>query len=168
MSLGEIKRRTYLSIKQGKVERTENGEKSYYQYVEGRLSTVYKKEREFNGKRVFQWYLEMTDDSGELYCITFPYNSGTFKSIVLSLASDGSLSPESIVRIEPYEKQGFTKVVVWSEGVRLDWVSRELPPVETINVGGKQYKDESKRMQFIERHLANVLSRLSGYGAENK
>ena len=145
-------RKTYLSIHHGIVEKTgADGQKQRFGYVEGSLSTIYKREREYNGERVLKWFVEMTDESGEVYCISFPYNSGTFKSIILALGSDETLNGSSIVRIEPYEKGNFTNVVVWSDGVKCEWMTRDLPPVETVASNGRQYRDETKRMAFIEQ-----------------
>lgn len=156
-------RKTYLSIHHGIVEKMgADGQKQRFGYVEGSLSAIYKKEREYNGERVLKWFVEMTDESGEVYCISFPFNSGTFKSIILALGSDESLSGSSIVRIEPYEKGNFTNVVVWSDGVKCEWMTRDLPPVETVAINGRQYRDETKRMAFIEKVVAMILERLQG------
>lgn len=153
-------RKVYLSIHHGKVERSENGAKSYFSYVEGSVEAIYKKEREYNGEKVLKWFFELRDDGGELYCISFPYNSGTFKSIVLCLASASGLHGGSVVRIEPYVKGNFTNVVVCCDGVKLEWATKELPAVQTVTVGGKTYKDESKRMEFIESIVARLRQRL--------
>lgn len=150
MGLGNIEqgkaRKSYLSISGGKViiDRGK-GKKESFSYVDGVLEGIYQKERNFNGENVNRWYMDLRDGT-EIYSICFPYNSGVFKSIILALASDEELGS---IRIEPYEKNGFTKVKVYSEGVKLDWITAELPPVEEVMVGGRKIKDESKRMEFI-------------------
>lgn len=161
MALGKLKqseasKRTYLSISHGKVMKTATGSQEFFSYVEGTLENVYKKERSFNGAKSMFWYLDIRDGE-ELYCLSLPYNSGVFISIINALVSDERLNRSSPIRIEPYEKKGFTKVVVYSEGVKLDWFCRELPDIETIQVGNKEVKDDSKRMAYVE-YLANVVA----------
>jgi hypothetical protein len=152
MALGQIeqpKRRIYLSIHHGKVEASDNGAKSYFSYVEGGLLSIYSKERTYGTEKVLKWFMDMMDEEGELYTISFPYNSGTFKSIVLAMASAQNLNGSTIFKIEPYQKGNFTNVVVYADGVKLDWVTNELPPVEDVRVGSQTYKDDSKRMNYI-------------------
>ena len=93
----------------------------------------------------------------------FPYASNTFKSIILQLASkEGleSLKNGSTLRIEPYTKNGYDKVQVWGEGVKLDWVSKQLPPIEETTIGGRRIKDDSKRMAYISSLAEQVKSSL--------
>ena len=156
MALGQIDKRGrkyYLSISEGKVVHSENGEKKYYGYVEGTLERIYRLERTFNGETVPYWYLDIRGEGDELYSLSLPFKSGTFKSIVLALASEPRLST---VRIEPYEKNGFTKVVVSSGGKRLDWVTKELPAVETVRIAGQPVKDDTKRMAYISSLVERI------------
>ena len=76
------------------------------------------------------------------------------------MASDNNITKEKPVVIEPYEKNGFTKVVVYSEGVKLDWVTKELPPLKEIEVAGKKYTDDRERMAFIENLAEKVADRI--------
>lgn len=152
MALGNIqqpKERKYLSIHHGKVELSDNGNKSYFSYVEGGLLSIYAKERTYGSERVMKWFIDLQDEEGKLYTISFPYNSGTFKSIVLAMASAPNLNGSTIFKIEPYQKGNFTNVVVYGDGVKLDWITKELPPVENVQVGSQTYKDDSKRMSLI-------------------
>lgn len=55
----------------------------------------------------------------------------------------------SIIRVEPYSRKGLDKVVVWGEGVKLDWVTKTLPPVVETMIGGRKVKDDSNRMNYI-------------------
>ena len=143
----------WLSIYNGKVERSENGQKTQYSYVEGRLVGIYTQERTYKGERVTEWFIDLQGEQGEAYSIGFPYSSGSLKSIVLALASDEALTSQNRVRIEPYLKGEFTNIVVRSNGAKLDWVVRELPAVENVEVGGKTYKDDSKRMELIASYV---------------
>lgn len=162
MALGQIQQpKKWLSIHHGKVELSENGQKQLFSYVEGRLLAIYTKVRNYGGENVTKWFIDIQDESGDLYSISFPYNSGTFRSIVLALASDTSLNNSSVVRIEPYQKGNFTNVVVWADGVKLDWIVRELPPVEEVTINGKTYKDEAKRTELITSFVEAINSRVT-------
>lgn len=161
MGLGNIAqektRKSYLSINGGKViiDRG-NGKKESFSFVEGVIEGIYQKERNFNGENVNRWYLDLRDGT-EIYSICFPYNSGVFKSIILALASDEALDSSTPIRLEPYERNNYTKIKVYSDGVKLDWITKELPPVEEVMVGGRKIKDESKRMELI-CNLCNTIN----------
>ena len=161
MGLGnnERTRKYYLSIADGKVIHREDGKEESYSFVEGTLEAIYKRERSFNGETVLYWYVDLRGEKGELYSISLPYKSGTFKSIVLALASDTAIAL-STVKIEPYKKGDFTKVVVSSNGKRLDWVTKELPPVEELSVAGQRVKDDSQRMRYIESLVDTINKRI--------
>ena len=158
----EDKRKVYLNIKDGAVvRRTDNGEEKH-SYVEGRLEAITTKERTFRGEVVVYWYIDLRDtESGELYSIGFPYSNNIFKSIVLSLSSDETLSKDNVVRIEPYIRNGYDKVVVWLNGVKLDWVTKSLPPVEETTIGGRRVKDDTKRMEYISSLTETLKSRIA-------
>lgn len=156
------RRKTYLNIKNGAVvKRTATGEESYT-YVEGRLEAISQKERSFRNEVVVYWYIDLRDEeSGELYSIGFPYGSNTFKSVILALASPIGLTAVnngSVVRIEPYTRNGYDKIVVWGEGVKLDWVTKTLPPVSERMIGGRKVKDDSERMTYI----CSLVSQIQG------
>ena len=166
MALGQLdqdtKRKLYLSISHGKVVHyLPNGGVEYFKNVEGKLKDITLKERSFNGQKVPFWYLDIKDGT-ELYSLSLPYISGTFKSIILALASDESLTAETPRVIEPYEKNGYTKVVVYADGVKLDWVTKELPPLKEVVVAGKTYTDDEERMNFIKGVARKVKDRIAG------
>lgn len=159
------RRKTYLNIKDGAiVRRSPDGEEERFSYVEGRLEAISQKERTFRGEVVVYWYIDLRDEeSGELYSLGSSYGSNTFKSIILQLASkDGleSVKNGSPIRIEPYTKNGYDKVQVWGEGVKLDWVTKQLPPIEETTIGGRRVKDDSKRMAYISSLAEQVKSSL--------
>lgn len=168
MALGhydeDTKRKVFLSISHGKVVHYLSGGKvENFKNVEGRLQDISIKERTFNGKKTPFWYLDIKD-GGELYSLSLPYVSGTFKSIILSLASYQSLSKETTILIEPYEKGNYTKVVVYADGNKLDWIVKELPPLQEVVLGGKSYSDDTERMNFIKEIASQVRERI-GKGA---
>ena len=164
MALGTIdqdtKRKIYLSISHGKVVHyLSGGGVESFKNVEGRLQDISIKERTFNGKKTPFWYLDIKD-GGELYSLSLPYVSGTFKSIILSIASYQSLSKETTILIEPYEKGNYTKVVCYADGNKLDWVVKELPPLQEVTIGGKRYSDDTERMNFIKEIASQVRERI--------
>jgi hypothetical protein len=166
MALGQLeqdtKRKIYLSISKGKVVHyLPDGGVEFFKNVEGTLQAVYTKERSFNGQKVPFWYIDIKDGE-DMYSLSLPYVSGTFKSIILALASDTELTKDKPVVIEPYEKNQYTKVCVYSEGVKLDWVTKELPPLKEVVVGGKTYIDDTERMAFIASIAEKVGERLKG------
>lgn len=162
MALGEQiarARKLYLTISNGQIVHSQDGKKEYYSFVEGTLEKIYKRERNFNGETVLYWYIDIRGEKDELYSISLPFKSGTFKSIVLSLASEPALAL-STVKIEPYKKGEYTKVVTSSNGKRLDWIVKELPEVETLYIAGQPVKDDTKRMEYIESLVQDINSRL--------
>ena len=166
MALGQLeqdtKRKIYLSISKGKVVHyLPDGGVEFFKNVEGTLQAVYTKERSFNGQKVPFWYIDIKDGE-DMYSLSLPYVSGTFKSIILALASDTELTKDKPVVIEPYEKNQYTKVCVYSEGVKLVWVTKELPPLKEVVVGGKTYIDDTERMAFIASIAEKVGERLKG------
>lgn len=168
MALGTIdqdtKRKVYLSISHGKVVHyLSGGRVENFKNVEGKLQDITIKERTFNGIKTPFWYMDIKD-GGELYSISLPYISGTFKSIILSLASYESLNKETTILIEPYEKGNYTKVAVYADGKKLDWVVKELPPLKEVVVGGRKYSDDTDRMNFI-REIASEVKERVGKGA---
>lgn len=164
MALGTIdtdtRRKVFLSISHGKVVHyLRGGEQEFFKNIEGTLQDITIKERSFNGKNTPFWYMDIKDGR-ETYSLSLPYASGTFKSIILSLASYSSLSKETRVLIEPYERNGYTKVVVYAEGEKLDWVVKELPPLKQVTVGSNTYTDDTERMNFIRNTASQVRERI--------
>lgn len=138
----------FLNVKDGKIRRKNGLVVDEFDFVEGYLERIFQKERDFNGETLLYWYINIRDEKGDLYSLGLPYSSGVFKSIVLSLASCETLGL-SPVRIETYLKDGHTKVIVSVGGKRLDWITKELPPVTEQRIGGRVVKDDSARMEYI-------------------
>ena len=167
MALGTLdtdtRRKTFLSISHGKiVHYLSGGNAEYFKNVEGKLLDINILERSFNGRRAPFWYLDIQDGK-DIYSISLPYASGTLKSIILALASHKSLSRETNIVIEPYERGNYTKVVVYADGTKLDWVTKELPPLKEVAVGGTTFQDDTDRMNFI-RGLASEIKERVGKG----
>lgn len=152
--------KVYLSIAHGKVVRGSGTNKQLYSFVDGALEAIYQKSTTFGNEVVNRWYMDLRD-GGIIYSLCFPYSSGVFKSIILSLASDEALTQATPIRIEPYEgKNGYTKVVVYSEGVRLDWITKQLPEQKEVTVGGKTIKDDSEQMAYICSLVESLIRRI--------
>ena len=147
---------TFLNFKDGKIVKRNGLLADEYDFVEGTLGKIFQKERDFNGERVLYWYIVLQDEKGENFALSFPYNSGVFKSIVLSLASDKTIGLSNKIRIDSYLKDGKTKVVVRNGANKLDWITRDLPPVNEVNIGGKIVKDESARMELISHYVGEI------------
>ena len=158
MALGRIEKESkyYLSITKGKIVHSAKERRISYDFVEGTLEAISVQERTFNGEKVLYWYIPLRGEKGELYILSLPYKSGVFKSIILALASEPTLG--RTVKIEPYERNGFTKVVVSLNGKRLDWITKELPPVESVQIAGQPVKDDTKRMVYISQ-LVEVVNK---------
>lgn len=150
----------FLNVKDGKILRRDGLALEEFDFVEGTLEKIYTKEREFNGERVLYWYIPLRDDNGDLYLLGLPYSSGTFKGIVLSLANDESLTPLSTIKIETYYKDGRTKVSVYDQGKKLNWITKDLPPVMERQVGGRTIKDDSERMSYISSLVDGINNRV--------
>lgn len=154
-------RKTYFSVAHGKLVKTENGQKEFFSAVGGQIEGLFQKDRKFNGETVVYWYLDLRDeDTGELYSIGFPYYSNTFKSVILALASSKTLQRGTQITLETYEKDGNTKAKVYEEDSRLDWVTKDLPPIEVVTIGNKKVKDDTKRMRLISQYAIEVGKRL--------
>lgn len=156
----QSQRKIYLSISHGKVTEGTGANKKYYSYIDGSIEDIYTKRSTFGAETVTRWYIDIRDGE-ELYSLCLPYSSGVFKSIVLALASDDMLTCNTPVRIEPYEgKNGYTKVVVYLDGVKLDWIVKQLPPQGKVTIGGREIKDDSKQMQLINSYVATIRERI--------
>ena len=162
----EERKKTYLTISHGKVVKGTGWSKQYFSYVDGTIQAIYTKQSHFDNGVVERWFIDMRDGE-ELYSLCLPYSSGIFKSIILSLASAEDLNTETPVRIAPYVgKNGYTKVVVYADGIKLDWAVKQLPPRETVTVGGKTLQDDTKQMELISSLCGKIVERLNKNGIE--
>ena len=168
MALGQGKgTRTYLYISHGKIVMGTGNSKKYYTFIEGCIEGIYTKHSRFGDEDVVRWYIDIIDGE-ESYSICFPYGSGVFKSVVLSLASLEDFATDSSIRIQPYEKKGYTKVVVYADGQKLNWVENCLPPQDIITIGEKQIKDDTKQMEYISSLCAAIMERMKKNSIKQK
>lgn len=151
----------FLNVNKGKIEHLEpGGGKNYFDYVEGIFSRIVQKERNFHGETVLYWYVNFDEPGSEnTYSVAFPYGSNVFKSVILALASASSDALSLPIRLEPWLKGEFTNVTLYAGETRLDWITKDLPEVKTMRVGGKVIKDDSERMQFITNYVNMINDR---------
>ena len=142
MSLGKQPYKTYLNLKRGKIYHNETA----YDYVEGYLKAIEAKERIFRDEIMKYWYIDIQAPGGDLYSLSMPYESGAAKSLFNSLATAENFN--ELIKIQAYNQDEYTKIIVHSGGERLQWKA-PLPPLEEITVGSQTIKDSSKRMEFI-------------------
>ena len=156
----KTEQKIYLNITEGKVVRRTDRGVLKYDYVQGNLERIYPREREFRGEKVPYWYIDLKDSkTGDIYSLGLRSSSGVWRSIILSLGSaDHFLLP---VRIAPYRKGEYDKVLVYLGEDRLDWIS-ELPPVEEVEVQGQIIKSTAKRDEFIVSLVERVNKKVSG------
>ena len=160
MGLGKIEKATYVSIKEGRiVTKDAAGKEQAHDYLEGMLVDLTRKEKEFNGEKVTQYQFEFKDDEGERYILSTGEKGGVARALINSLASMQGKTGN--LRIVPYAKDGFSKVLLYQNGERLDWKYKEIPAVEEKQVEGVKIKDETKRLEFFRNVAEDIASRVS-------
>lgn len=156
--LGQNDKRIFLNITEGKIIKRNNQKVELYDYLEGDLERIFLKDRVFRGETVPYWYVDIRDnETGLLYSLGLGATSGVWRALILSLASIKEYTHP--VRIVPYRKGDYDKVMVLYDGERMDWIS-ELPPVEFIEVQGQRIKSTAKRDEYITRLVDEVNQRL--------
>ena len=112
-------KKTYLTLSYGKVTKGSGKEKQYFNYLEGCIENIYSRITNLRNAKVVQWYIDLRK-GGEVYSLCFRKGSEVFRSIILSLASQGNLTTSTLLRIEPYRKtRGGTGVGVYVIGKKL-------------------------------------------------
>lgn len=154
MGLGNKQSRIYLNVKQGKIYHGQEG----YDYIQGYLRGIELKDRPFKGGVVKYWYIDIQTQERILYSLALSYSSGVAKSLFNSLASAQDFNQE--VKIQTYQRGEYTKVTVYQGSQRLDWKYKDLPEVRTAIVAGKEVRDDSLRMSFIEELVRDINSRI--------
>lgn len=160
MPLGNLKKTTYISVKDGRlVTKDEAGQETTHDYLEGTLVDITTRTKEFGREKVTSYLIEFHDEAGERLILSIGEKSGVARSVLNSLASVSDNFGK--VRIVAYVKDGYSKVAVYNNGERLAWKYPEMPPVEERDVGGVTLKDDSKRLLFF-RALANEIKAATG------
>lgn len=154
MGLGNKQDKVYLNVKQGRIYQGQEG----YDYIQGYLTGIELRDRSFKGGAIKYWYVDILTDDRILYSLALSYSSGVAKSLFNSLASIDSFSQE--IKIQTYQSGEYTKVTVYQGSQRLDWKYKDLPEVKTVTVLGKEVRDDSLRMSFIEELVRDINSRI--------
>lgn len=176
MGLGSQGNRIYLSVVEGKiiqkVDKDTPGAISYekedksviYQlkhtYIEGFLTAINVTEKEFNGKKIKQWNLDIQDGAAN-YQLQMSYSSGYASSMLKAL-----LSPEMDfnlpVKLTPWAKvvnnKKKTSVYVSQNGEDIKWYFTKdepngLPPMKQVEYKGELKWDDYDMMQFFEAQV---------------
>ena len=160
MGLGKTEKVTYVSIKEGRlVTKDATGAEQLHDYLEGSLVDLTRKEKEFGGEKVTQYQFEFKDDKGERYILSTGEKGGVARALINSLASMQGKTGN--LRIVPYAKDGFSKVLLYQNGERLDWKHKEIPGVEERQIEGVKIKDETKRLEFFRNMADEIASKVS-------
>lgn len=154
MGLGNKQSKVYLNVKQGKIYHGQEG----YDYIQGYLRGIELKDRPFKGVVVKYWYVDIQTQERILYSLALSYSSGVAKSLFNSLASAQDFSQE--IKIQTYQSGEYTKVTTYQGTQRLDWKYKDLPQVRTVVVGGREVRDDSIRMSFIEDLVRDINSKI--------
>ena len=51
--------------------------------------------------------------------------------------------------------------MVYSDGVKLDWITKQIPEQETVSVGGRTIKDDTKQMEYIVSIVNQITERIN-------
>jgi hypothetical protein len=160
MGLGKLEKATYVSIKDGRlVTKDATGEEHYHEYLEGMLVDLRRREKEFNGEPVTQFHFEFKDATGERYILSTGEKGGVARALLNSLASIEGKAGN--LRLVPYSKDGYNKVLLYQNGERVDWKYKKIPDVEEKEVSGTKIKDETKRLEFFRAIAEEIASRVS-------
>lgn len=141
MALGLERVRQFVSVKDGKIIKKDDGITEEYDYIEGRINSIYKTIREFRGIPVEFLQIQIDD-----YVLSLKYEGGITLSLLNCLCSvDGYLQS---VKIRPYQKDGYSKAVIFHDKLKLSWKYKEIP------------KDEIQRKIFIDKLFNEVSAKI--------
>ena len=150
--LGNNEKKKYLGIAQGKVtyRPCKDAERQLFDFVEGKVKQILRRDATVNGQPM-KFYDFIIFDGEENLALSVPMDSSAARGIILPLAGIQDFAGVA-VRISPWLKDTYTNVSVYVNGQRLNWgvEPKELPPIEKVTVGAKEYVDDSKRMAFID------------------
>ena len=160
MGLGKTEKATYVSIKKGRLfTKDRSGEEQAHDYLEGRLVDIKRTEKDFGGELVTQYQFAFQDEEGEKYILSTGEKGGVARALINSLASMHGKAAN--LRVVPYTKGGFTKILLYQNGERLDWKYKEIPAVEEKLVDGLKVKDETKRLDFFRQIAEDIALKIA-------
>lgn len=157
MGLGFEKRKTYLSIKDGKIQKKTATGAEAFDFVEGRLVNVATESVEFTFGDAQMLKLDIQDpETNEVYCLGMSLQGSVARSLLNSLSSAADFGA---IHIRPYQnKAGYNAVYVTGNGERLSW-AQQLPQRKADLKGNV---DDSELREFTERMAAEVADKVRG------
>lgn len=170
MPVGANKTTNYYSLSKEvpKVRhKTQDGRELFFDYIEGLLTRIDHVEDEYQGRKVykFMFHFEPSDHSYK-DILQVGENSSAARGILMSLYN--VKGPIQHVKVAPYHKEhnGRNYTNVWFEhnGETVDWdksITSKVPPVRTINAGGREMKDDADRIDFFRRMANQIKQRLA-------
>ena len=160
--LGNNERKIYLGIANGKITYRpgRDMERQLFDFVEGKMREIRRRDATINNAPV-KFYDFIIENGADTYALSVPVDSGIARGIILPLMSVGNFS-DTMIRVSPWLKDTYTNVSVYANGQKLNWGidPKELPPVEKVPVGNKEYVDDSKRVNFVEGLVDTINERL--------
>lgn len=161
--LGNNERKYFLGIANGKVtyRPAKDAEVQTFDFVEGRITGISRRDATINGKPM-KFYEFSIENGGEKYVLSLLMDSSVARGIILPLASVQNFAGLSF-RISPWLKDAYTNVSVYANGQKLNWGidPKDLPPIKTVQVGLKEYTDDTERIQLIESLVDQINERIT-------
>lgn len=176
MGLGQTGNKIYLNVAEGKIIQkvdektpgavsfTKEDKSVIYQlkhsYIEGFLTGITVISKEFNGKSIKQWALDIEDGSS-VYQLQLPYSSGYAASMLKALLNpvmDFNLP----VKFTPWAKvvndKKKTSIYVRQKEEDIPWYFTKdepngLPPMKQVEFKGEKKWDDYDMMQFLEAQV---------------
>lgn len=169
--------KTYLKISDGKIAlRVQEGsdgaikctnkdqskvwyEKRYHSFT-GKIVNVFKKESEYNGKKIYSLCLDM-EDKLDLYQLEMPWSSGYSKGFFMAMPN---INFDYEVTVTPWMKEVNNKkktslyITNYNEKENVKWFwskedPKDLPQMEKVLFKGEEVWDDSKQQAYFEKYL---------------
>lgn len=152
----------YCGLKDGKVEvyrgRDEAGNKKIEKFdrLIGTVVDISEREWEYKGEPMKSWNVKIVDGE-EVYILSLSYSSGFTRGFFNSLVNADLKNP---VLISCYVKNDYNNPSV-SQGYDLvRWKYKDMPKAETVKVGSKEVKDDSKAVEWMLKIVEEIRAQL--------
>lgn len=152
MGLGHEKRKIFIGIKDGKVQRKmDDGSREAFDFIEGELVGISAPDVEMNFGTAKMLQLEIRDrETGEVYTLGTSLHGSVGRSVLNSLSSASALG---LLHIRPYlNKAGFNAVFITNDGAKLSWLAA-FPEKKCDSQGNE---DDADRRAFTEELFRKV------------
>jgi len=170
--LGNNERRFFLGIANGKVtyRPAKDAEVQNFDFVEGRITGISRRDATIND-HAMKFYEIGIENGGEKYVLSVLMDSSVARGIILPLASVKNFAGLTF-KISPWLKDAYTNVSVYvktpdGKSEKLNWGidPKDLPPVEKVTVGLKEYTDDTKRIQLVESLVDQINECIAASGS---